>query len=116
MTTTPPMSDAIVDFIRLQGGHVSFVEVRDFLRQRGIDTEGTFSLDYRPNTLLWLGMSEPFVDVMADLLLTKRIKATPTSLLVYLVDGGVPQLPLARRITKRGYTKPHWLPVVFDVA
>ncbi len=37
-----------------------------------------------------------------------------TQLLVYLVDGQVPSLPLAR--SPRTYKKPHWLPVAFNAS
>jgi hypothetical protein len=32
---------------------------------------------------------------------------------VYLYDGAAINLPVAKTISKTGYKKPHWLPVIF---
>jgi hypothetical protein len=47
-----------------------------------------------------------------ELRTTGRIHTDPASLVVYMVDGRVPMLPIVKQV--RHYKTPHWAPVVFN--
>jgi hypothetical protein len=64
------------------------------------------------NIVLWAGMTKEAIDAMLLLREKHLIHPTATTLLVYMIDGGMPRLPLAKR--KVVYKKPHWIPVVFN--
>lgn len=51
---------------------------------------------------------------MQALLAEKLIELAPAATLVYLIDGAVPQAPLAKR-SGHVYKTPHWLPVTLQV-
>lgn len=107
------LAEACVEFIRVRD-HVSFAELRDFLSSY-IPVAGEFLMEFteHPNLCLWGAMTEEFVAVMRDLQATKQVVMEPSSVLVYLIDGGILKMPIAKRPRKGGYKKPHWLPTVF---
>jgi hypothetical protein len=92
----------------------SFTEIGTQLREFGIDPAGEFTLLYpgEPSIVLWTGVSEEFIAVLDELLGAKLVHYAPASPWVYLIDGGLLDLPLARRLPRDGYRKPHWLPIV----
>jgi hypothetical protein len=105
---------ACVDRVRLFD-HVSFPELRRVLEHHGVPASGEHSMELSkcPNMLLWAGMSEEFYTIAGALYDHEHIEVRPTILLTYLADGGMLRLPIAHRPPKRGYRKPHWVPVVF---
>ncbi len=105
--------DDAYEYIRRQK-HVTFVELGRFLERQGIEHKGDKEITYgHEQVVLWTGMSDAFVDLTKAL--RPRTDITPTSFLVYLIDGSWPRYPLAKRIPKSGYKKPHWCPVTFNV-
>ena len=110
--TPESIRDRIVDFV---GGRdwVSFPEIGEFLAEDGIDVKGDISLEIAPNLVVWAGMSHEFADLMRDALKSNRIYPHPSSSLTHLIDGGMLTLPVAKRLPKNGYKKPHWMPTVF---
>jgi hypothetical protein len=62
--------------------------------------------------VLWQGVTEAAAAAIGELHRRQLIHPVPTPLLVYMVDGTIPRLPIAKQF--RHYKKPHWLPVVFD--
>lgn len=64
-----------------------------------------------PNIIIWAGLSETFIDVLATLLRGHRICYAPASVLAYAIDGAISTLPVVKRPPKRGYKDLHWLPV-----
>jgi len=100
------MDDRIYEFITEKGGGVSFVEI---MNKFG---EGDHELITDLNVVRWSGLTDETVDGIIKLLNERRILMYPTSPLVYLVDGCVPNLPIAKRPPKGGYKEPHWIPVV----
>lgn len=107
------LADAIEAYIR-QYDHVTFVELLSRLEPFA-DVRGDFGLELRDNVVLWAGMSESFTDAIEQLRAEKRVWPTPTVWLTYMIDGGSLSLPIAKRIPKGGYKKPHWLPVCLRV-
>lgn len=75
--------------------------------------EGDRTWEILPNVVLWTGMTEEFVKAMMEV--KPKLEVAGTSLLVYMIDGGLLKLPIAKRPTKKGYKTEHWLPVIFRV-
>lgn len=108
--TTTVVGDALVDFVSSRD-HASFVEVQEFLGHF-IDPRGDVAwVDTERNILFWGGMSQEMVDVLE--VVKDRIKPVASSPLVYLIDGRIPNLEVAKRPPKGGYKDQRWLPVVF---
>ncbi|MCC6315682.1 MAG: hypothetical protein IT337_16920 [Thermomicrobiales bacterium] len=108
-----PIAAKALEFVAERGGGVSLVEVQNFLRSEGIDTDGGLQSHFPDdsNVVIWAGMSEAFCDVLDVLLNHTDVRASTA--MVYLIDGGWLSLPMAKRPPKNGYKKPHWLPIVF---
>jgi hypothetical protein len=79
----------------------------------GDDCTGNMEISFstRKNVVLWGGVSQPFADALTDLLDAGTIHMHGSHVMVYLVDGAVPVMPIAKRPPKAGYKEPHWLPV-----
>jgi hypothetical protein len=109
------LAQACLDKIR-RDRYVSFVELARLLEERGVNAAGEVSMQNaaRPNLVLWAGMSEEFYACVDELLSSKLVELVPASPLSYLVDGGMLDLPLARRVPKAGYKEPHWACAVFN--
>lgn len=115
MTDLTVATQACIDYIRDVGG-VSFAELEKILERHGVPARGDYCVEFptMPNMLLWMGMSEEFIDIAQALDKHPDVDWKPTSTLVYIADGRCPMAPLAKRPRKGGYKKPHWLPVVFN--
>jgi hypothetical protein len=92
---------------------VTFVELADLLGDRARGDQ-SIELPALPNVVLWVGMSDDFIDLVDALQATGQVQMQSTVPLVYLIDGGFPNLPIAKRPPKSGYRQPHWAPVVFN--
>lgn len=115
MTTTTAQAEQAIDYIR-RNGHVSFPELQRFAESTlDIPVRGSYALEAVPNLILWADMSQEFVDLVHAIQATRKVDLNPTSLLVYAVDGGFLNLPLAKRPPKNGYKTPHWAPVVMHM-
>jgi hypothetical protein len=104
---------AIVELVR-ERDYVSMVEIERFLKDK-MPVKGDVAIvaPNFENIFLWGGVSEEFVDVVMRLMNEKQIYAHPADWMSYLIDGGMLQLPIAKRAHQ--YKKPHWLPVCFRV-
>jgi hypothetical protein len=87
---------------------VTFVELKSI---SGFAGDLTLKLDGK-NIVLWDGISEEASKQIIDLWEQRKIIMEPASELIYLLDGGYLDLPVARSDKK--YKKAHWLPVVFN--
>ena len=99
-----------------QKGHVSMVEI---MRLAGDWGEGNKDLQWQENLYLWVDMSDGLVEVMMEVQERKLIPPHPDEIrgqwpMSHFIDGGILNIPIAKRIPKGGYKKPHWLPVVFQ--
>ncbi len=107
------LSGAIAAYVRAYDW-VSFPELLRKLEPHvpgGVRGEWAITLPDDPNLILWTGMSAPFLDAMRALRGRSAVFFHPARVLTYAIDGGLLRLPLARRLPKRGYTTPHWVPV-----
>ncbi len=102
------LEDRILDMVKRLGG-VSFAEL-----ERIDGFRGEHALVIEPwNVLLWDGLSTEAIDAITQLREQKQIVPNPCSVLVYMVDGKVPSLPVAKRRVR--YKKLHWLPTTFSL-
>jgi hypothetical protein len=109
------MAEKIFEAVEGWGPAASFV---DIVRECGKEAEGDFqfSLPGRPNTILWSGVSQLFIDALFSDGLRKRILPVPCGEFIYLMDGGHLTLPIAKRPSpKHDYKTPHWAPCIFRV-
>ena len=110
------IAEQLMDRIR-RYGHLTFVEATNFVASHGIDVKGDLAIcglrkcdgEMDPNLILWAGMSQEFVDVMAEI--RPHIDFAPESQLTYLFDGAMLTFPIVQRPPSKGYASPHWLPV-----
>lgn len=99
---------------------VSFVELQRAIPEMKGDIDWLYS--GKANILLWVNVTERFVDTMTKMLANKIIFACPSieyGHLVYLHDGGIlgyPIVNIKEMIKKpfKHFRETHWLPVVFD--
>jgi hypothetical protein len=102
-------TDALVEFV-CKRGSVSYVE----LEQQFNDPGGDYVVELRPNVFTWVGLSKGLTESINEAVRNRRIVVTPTVPMVYVIDGKFPRLPIAKKLPKQGYKKPHWFPVVFN--
>jgi len=102
--------ERVYEFIR-KGG-VSYVELeREFGAGDG-EYLTCSSIDH--NIIFWCSINPDVEDALVNLQHSGRVEANPTDALVYVVDGGVIDMPIARRPPKKGYKTQHWLPITFS--
>ncbi len=100
------MKNQILTMLNKRGDWVSFAElcgIAGFVGDLGLVFPG-----YK-NLIIWPGLSKDAFEALKELLAEKVIALESTSLLVYMADGRVPNIPLAK--SKRNYKKPRWLPM-----
>ena len=101
------IKERIFDYIK-GSGHVSYAELsRDI---EGFD--GDFVDQLKPGLILWSGLSLEASQAINELVKEKAITINAASVMVYMIDGIMPRLPVAKRI--KPYKNPRWLPVTFN--
>lgn len=116
--TKPTMEAAILDYLD-RYRMVSFVELCRFLEGLGFEVHGEHSICAATNLVLWNGVSLTFAETIKELSSSGKIEQAPipgAGMFVYGIDGGLPGLPMAKRVPRGGYRKPHWLPVCLNKA
>lgn len=109
MTSIPAnLVTECAEWIRVRN-YITFVELSSWLEARGIEPKGDFEISLIPNVVLWSGMSQAFCDVVEGVRPLTELHGS--TVLVYLIDGGMLKMPIAKRPPKAGYKKPHWAPV-----
>jgi hypothetical protein len=109
------VADLVVEFVGKRGPGVSFVEIERHLDGLGFPIDGHKALCTAKNVVFWMGMSQPFVQLMQGLVASERLEMKPTIWLTYALDGALPSMPVAVRPPAGGYKKPRWSPVVFNL-
>jgi hypothetical protein len=100
--------DRVAEYVCRRRG-VSVVELR-----REFNAKGNWNHEVCPNIFDMIGITKELGEAVEQAVRANRISVNPSHLLVYLMDGEVPSLPIAKRITTKGKSKPHWFPVEFD--
>lgn len=113
----PTLKERVTEYVQNRD-YVSFVELKQFITSdpEGFPVEGPMAMHVpeRPNSIIWVNMSEEFTELMAEMLAAHQIYIHGASWMIYLIDGGMPTMPIAKRPNKaKDYTKEHWLPVCF---
>lgn len=103
------LKDEVYNYIK-KYQHVSFAELTKHVPGFGGELAWT---EEKKNQIYWHNMSDEAIDAMIELLDEGRIKPHSTSILVYMCDGIVPNLPIATS-PKRTYKKWRWLPMTFS--
>jgi len=101
-----PLAEKILEYVEIHPG-ASFVEITKI---EGCEGELALTFSTYENIVLWPSMSQACVEALAELRNAKLIEMKPSTPLVYMIDGGLVKLPLAK--TARQYKEPHWLPTV----
>ena len=93
--------------------HVSFAEISRKFKPY-LETEGDHAIcsNLDPNIILFYGLSEGLADAILKVLSGGQVEIAPCSWLIYMIDGRLPAMPLAKRPPKAGYKNPCWVPVV----
>jgi len=95
---------------------VTFIELGHFL---GDEMKGDRYLAFRGsngidlNCWAWDGMNQKFINTIEEMVAKGYIYINGSTFLVYLFDGGGLRLPIGKKVPKKGYKEPHWIPVVF---
>jgi len=92
--------------------YVSMVDIMNLAGDEGMG-EGRMTIG-DDNIVVWADMSEELVNVITSLRVNKSIHIHKADPLVYVMDGGWPNMPMVNRPPKNGYKHPHWLPIVFQ--
>jgi hypothetical protein len=103
----------LLAYIREHKSGLSFINLKDAASE---DAEGPYDLSHARfrNIVYWAYLSLEFTEAITQLEREEVIEYVPTLPLVYMVDGRVLSLPIAKRV--RAYKKPHWLPVCVRLA
>ena len=106
--TSQEMAEDILMYITSH----DWVTYAELQRRYGDQAQGALAHTLEnENLILWTGMSSLFADAMNLLQKNKAIHPHISGYLTYLVDGIIPNLPIAKR--NISYKRPHWVPVVF---
>ena len=110
------LAEDVVTFITRRPG----ASMAEIMQLAGDEGEGIGTYGFKDlNVVIWTGMSEELVIVMRDSQANKlaHIHPSPQTLagvpMVYFMDGEWLNMPLAKKLPKNRYAKPHWFPVVF---
>ena len=89
--------------------YVSFAE----LNRKIPDTKGEYAFvsGDNPHLIWWPSISEAVLPAIQELRVAGRIHPHVSEVLVYFLDGFVPNIPIAKRNVQ--YKTDRWLPVVF---
>jgi hypothetical protein len=107
---------ALLAYFEEQPTGVSFVELE---RAAGADAGGDYLVANKAcndaNVCWWAGASLEFSTAVVQLFAERLIDVHPCEKLIYLIDGRMPVMPIARRPSAtRPYRELHWLPVAFS--
>ncbi|NEV61619.1 hypothetical protein [Thiorhodococcus minor] len=103
------MEQAIRALIEGVGGGVSFIE----LCQRIEGFAGPHACTLNDRVVLWQGVSDAGIAALNRLQRRGQIAFVACSPLVYLIDGQMLRLPIAKR-RHHAYKRPHWYPVTLS--
>ena len=103
------MQQAILDLVERLGGGVSFIE----LCQRIEGFSGDHACTLNGQVVLWQGLSDAGIAALSQLHANGQIAFVACSPLVYLIDGQMLRLPIAKR-RHHAYKRPHWYPVTLS--
>lgn len=110
MKTVEEWKNELTEFCRERPG----ASMAEIARLPDASGERYLYADQECTLLIWPSLDQNLVTALCELMDSKRIEARPCPVLIYLIDGSVLQMPIAKQM-KRPYKKPHWLPVTLSV-
>ncbi len=92
--------------------HVSFIEVQRIFNDHNFDYKGKRMICHpeHSNLVFWSGWNDTAINIMTEILQEHPIGMSTADIMIYLIDGGGLQLPIAKKA--RSYKKNRWYPVV----
>jgi hypothetical protein len=111
--SVPELEIMILGHIR-QFEHASYLELEHFLSEHNVEVAGNHEIACSNNIITWINLSDAVSTALLNLLDSKRLFESPTSLLVYLQNQKWPELPVLHSYPKEPLKTPHWLPVVLS--
>ena len=111
------MAEKIYELVRTHR-HVSFVELErmipGFKQKRADGNTSAFFLPDIPQIVIWVDLSKETIEALGELMRSKKVFLNPCSLMVYMVDGAMLNLPIPKRKPRKGSKKDYWVPCVLD--
>ena len=95
--TDTTLEDRVVAFITERGGGVSFVELEREFPEEFEGQEHALNLTDYDNIMLWQPVSLAMAGALNTASTNGRIVIESAPQIVYLVDGKVPMMPIARK-------------------
>jgi hypothetical protein len=110
MMAREQMADRILAYVRKW----DVTTFRELQRLIGDEARGSVRAELEPNLVIWDGASDILLDAVDLRRERKEIKFVkePNAWYTYFLDGGRLNYPLAGRVPKGGYKRPHWLPII----
>jgi len=108
------LAQDIYEYVRDMGGGTTFAELLNCGILRG-DGDYLFRIGPNRTLLLWTNLHAFEIDAFRYAVVEKMIEPHPTTPMVYMFDGQMLDLPVAKRPPKVGYKETHWLPTVYNL-
>jgi SpoVK/Ycf46/Vps4 family AAA+-type ATPase len=102
---------AIVEFVRQEGEVTLAATAKAFGKFLAVEGDIGLALKSDPQTVLWVGLSPEFSEVLIELIANRRIYVQPTTADSY-ADATPPRLPVLSAPASDKVSRPHWLPVL----
>lgn len=96
----------------LNEDHVSFIEVERIFEEHCFAYQGDKVIHHSkyPHVLFWGGWNKQAIDILAIILEENKICLQPSNYLNYLIDGDMPEIPVAN--IAKDYKTDHWMPML----
>ncbi len=98
----------ILKVIKNYRNGVSFVDLTNHVE----GFYGDCQYQLADNFYIWLEISEDAIKALDELVSENKITPTFTTPLIYLHDGKMPNMPIAKKLG--AYKTPHFMPTVFS--
>jgi len=95
--------------------YVSFIQLENYLKQKGLPYEGEYSVHIpgHPTIMMWQGLSQDFARAILELIFEDfEIVPTYVSQSLYTLEGKEINLPIAEHLHYEDMIK-RWAPVMF---
>jgi len=103
------MEKQIMDLVKERPG-TSFVEIKNHIK----DAKGESSITFPDkNIFVHGGLSEDACTSIKNLINEGKLVLSPCGILVYMIDGEVYKIPIAKRF--RSYKEERWMPSLLNL-